>query len=54
MAKAKKLTNLTIKVDKILYLDFEKEVIISDQTKQQSIEEALRDFVKKKKAERAS
>ena len=50
--KAKKLTNMTIKVDKILYLDFEKEVIISDMKKRYAIEEALKDFTKKKKGER--
>ena len=43
---------MTIKVDKILYLDFEKEVVISDMKNRDAIEEALRDFVKKKKATR--
>lgn len=47
-----KVTNMTIKVDKILYLDFEKEVIIADMKKRAAIEEALRDFVNKKKEDR--
>jgi hypothetical protein len=54
MTKAKKLTNTTIKVDKVLYLDFEKEVILSEQSKKESFEEALRDFIKKKKSQRGS
>lgn len=48
----KKLTNMTIKVDKILYLDFEKEVIIAGLSKRDAIEESLKDFAKKKKSER--
>lgn len=47
-----KLTNMTIKVDKVLYLDFEKEVILSDMKKREAIEEALKDFSEKKRRER--
>jgi hypothetical protein len=51
---AKKLTNVTVKVDKVLYLDFEKEVILSDQRKKEALEEAMRDYVEKKKSQRKS
>jgi hypothetical protein len=48
----KKTTNHTIKIDKILALDFEKEYIIAGQTKREAQEEAMRDYIAKKKAER--
>jgi hypothetical protein len=48
----KKLTNHTIKVDKILALDFEKEYIIAGQSKKEAQEEAMKDYIEKKKAKR--
>lgn len=50
----KKVTNHTVKVDKILALDFEKEYIIAGQTKKEAQEEAMRDYIAKKQAQRNS
>lgn len=52
MGNNKLKSNVIIKVDKVLFLDYKKEVILADLTKEEAFEEALRDFVKKKKLER--
>ena len=48
----KKTTHHTVKVCKVLALDFEKAYIIADQSKKEAQEEAMRDYIEKKKEAR--
>ena len=50
----KKLTNHTVKVCKIVALDFEKECILSGMAKRDAQEQAMKDWIKKKKGARKS
>ena len=47
-----KLTNHNVKVSKIVALDFEKECILSGTKKRDAQEQAMKDWIKKKKVER--
>ncbi len=47
-----KVTNHTVKISKVIALDFEKEYILAGQTKKDAQEESMRDYIKKKRQER--
>lgn len=48
----KKTTHHTVKVDKVIALDFEKEYTLAGQKKKEAQEEAMRDYIEKKIKER--